>query len=183
MRRKVLAFLLMTILLLSACGPVSADDLLKKHAEKFESLDFKTQAALTVHQGDVTMDFTIVFAWKHDGECALQVKAPEELEGIKARYSTDKLTFTFEDTVLDMSSEGFSPLNAMYGVFNAWAKGVPLNSSQEKLDGTATLALAYEDVHNSSRTWFNAETLIPLRTEIYTGGVLAAEAVYEVYEQ
>lgn len=181
--KQVKALAPMTILLLlltlCACGGVrnNAEELaLDIRTSLLEAADLDLTADVTADYGERVYDFTIRFTGNAD-KGAMEILAPEEIAGLKARIDLSGATLEYDGAELDtgaLTADGLSPAEAIPVLISQWQSGFISGCGFEKLDEAETLSVT-TDVSETvtSKTWFDVKTRLPLRSEISDGGRMA----------
>ena len=164
MRRAGLLALAILLLLSAGCAG-------KEEPKKREiSALFSGDAAVDVTM-DVTADFglhlyefTLRYAGTPSGG-TLTVLAPEEIAGVTARIAAGSYSVEYDGLSLELGdlSGRIGPVNAFALLLREYAAGyvTALSSSQGELAVTTQM-----DDDTSQTTWFDEQTLLPLRAEI-----------------
>ena len=106
------------------------------------------------------------------------VLAPEDLAGISATVSGGELTLSYDDISLDAgtySAAAVSPVAALPRLMEAAGRGFVTEHSRETVGERQCLRLCCDlegQEDTVYATWFDEETLLPIRSEILDDGVL-----------
>ena len=104
--------------------------------------------------------------------------APEDLAGISATVSGGELTLSYDDISLDAgtySAAAVSPVAALPRLMEAAGRGFVTEHSRETVGERQCLRLCCDlegQEDTVYATWFDEETLLPIRSEILDDGVL-----------
>lgn len=113
---------------------------------------------------------------------------PENLTGISATLEGETLTLSYDDISLDAgsySAASISPVAALPKLMAAAASGYLTEQSEETLGERPCLRLAFDlegDEGTLYTTWFDQETLLPLRSEISADGVVVFDVAWSRFE-
>ena len=176
--RKALLFAPMLMLLLTACGGGEEKDLGAELQQQYAQLSAATmEADITCHYGDEVREYTMLCAYTPDSS-TVTVLAPEDLAGISATVSGGELTLSYDDISLDAgtySAAAVSPVAALPRLMEAAGRGFVTEHSRETVGERQCLRLCCDlegQEETVYATWFDEETLLPIRSEILDDGVL-----------
>ncbi len=176
--RKALLFAPMLMLLLTACGGGEEKDLGAELQQQYAQLSAATmEADITCHYGDEVREYTMLCAYTPDSS-TVTVLAPEDLAGISATVSGGELTLSYDDISLDAgtySAAAVSPVAALPRLMEAAGRGFVTEHSRETVGERQCLRLCCDlegQEDTVYATWFDEETLLPIRSEILDDGVL-----------
>jgi len=187
--RKALLFAPMLMLLLTACGGggEKVDPAAELQAQ-YAALDAATmEADVICHYADELRTYTLLCAYT-PAESTVTVLAPANLSGISATVADGKLHLNYEDVSLDAggySAAAISPVAALPRLMAAAGGGYLTEQSEETLGDRTCLRLACDlpdDETTVYTTWFDQETLLPLRSEITTDGEMVFEVAWNRFE-
>ena len=187
--RKALLFAPMLMLLLTACGG---------GGEKTDpAAEFQTQyAAVTsaIMEADVTCHYdseervyTLQCAYT-PAESTVTVLSPAPLSGISATVADGELTLSYGDISLDAggySAAALSPVAVLPRLMAAAGSGYVTEQSEEEVNGRSCLRLACDmpdDEGTLYVTWFDQETMLPLRSEISVDGTVMFQIAWTRFE-
>ena len=187
--RKALLFAPMLMLLLTACGGggEKVDPAAQLQAQYATLASATMEADITCHYDDEVRTYTLLCAYTPE-ESTVTVLAPSNLSGISATVSDGKLQLSYEDISLDAgsySAAAISPVAAMPRLMAAAGNGYITEQSEETIDERACLRLACDlpdDESTLYTTWFDQETLLPLRSEITVDGTVVFEVAWNRFE-
>ena len=175
--RKVLLFAPMLLFLLTACGGEEPDPVAQLQRQYAAVTSATMEAEITCHYEDEVREYTLLCAY-----------APENLAGISAAVENGTLTLSYDDLSLDAgvySAAAVSPVAALPKLMEAAGRGYPAEQSEEVLDERDCIRMGCDlsdDTGTLYTTWFDKETLLPLRSEIATDGVLVFEVAWSRFE-
>lgn len=179
--RKVLLFALMMTLLVTGCGG-EKENLSEKLQQQYALVAAATlEADVTCHYEDEVREYTLLCAYTPQ-RSTVTVLAPEQLGGITATLENGELTLSYDEISLDAgtySAAAISPVAALPKLMEAAAEGYITEESTEEVDQRQCLRLSADLSDQPGTlytTWFDAESMLPLRSEISTDGFV----VYEV---
>lgn len=166
--------LLACCLLAGGCGGAEFDiDTMREVYTQAESVT--AEAAITTHSG-VLADYVVSFV-RQDGVSTVTLLEPESLAGISARTFAGRAEIEYDDVAVETllpPVSGFVPADALAGVIDDLAGGVPVDYSTVEMDGGERIALTFEmtfeDYAGQKRVWLDAGTLAVTRAEFYLDG-------------
>lgn len=185
--RKATLFALMLTLLLTACGGEEKDPVADLQRQYAAVTAATMEADITCHYDEEDRSYTLLCAYTPESS-TVTVLAPANLAGISATVSGGELKLTYEDISLDAgscSAAAVSPVAALPRLMAAAASGYPAETGEEDVDGRKGLRVAFDladDEGTLYATWFDQETLLPLRSEISTGGKVLYEVAWTRFE-
>ena len=185
--RKVLLFAPMLLFLLTACGGEEPDPVAELQRQYAAVTSATMEAEITCHYEDEVREYTLLCAYTPE-KSTVTVLAPENLAGISAAVENGTLTLSYDDLSLDAgvySAAAVSPVAALPKLMEAAGRGYPAEQSEEVLDERDCIRMGCDlsdDTGTLYTTWFDKETLLPLRSEIATDGVLVFEVVWSRFE-
>ena len=174
------------LMLLSSCAGS------ENNAEK-SALDMKTEfneaarieivADVKADYGDRVYEFKLKYTGGGEtGEIAIM--EPETIAGLSAAVSLQGgVTLKYDGAELDtgaVTADGLSPAEALPTLIEQWRTGFITYCDFEKLGDADTFA-AVSDISNATRqkTWFDAKTLLPVRSEISNNGTTVIFCQFE----
>lgn len=175
MKRAILSVLMTAVLLLGGCGETAALQ------EGFEaSVQRRAGAGTVAFTADVTAELTdSVFECslscsRSGGETVVEVLAPEELSGIKARIKQGKTELEYDSLILaieDAQAGETSPLEAMPMLMDALTQGYARSIWSES-EGERELAVAEVFLTDTDYAllWMEGESFTPCNMELVSGG-------------
>lgn len=172
MRRCLIAILLATILLFSACAKDG------QNSELQPAIDFRAKllnaggasftAEVTADYGEEVYTFTLACRYQTDGKTEITVTAPDTLSGIRAQIENDTGRLTFFDTELTfgtLADGNITPLSAPAVLGRVWQSAYIAASGKEDKN----LRVSYEDGNDTDQlladTWFSQKG-IPIYAEL-----------------
>lgn len=190
--RKALLFAPMLMLLLTACGGGEERDPVAELQQQYAAVGAATlEADITCNYDDEVREYTLLCAYTPESS-TVTVLAPANLAGISATVADGTLLLSYDDISLDAgsySAAAVSPVAALPRLMEAAAMGYPTEQSVETIGERECLRLAC-DLDDSDgtlyTTWFDQQTLLPLRSEISVDGNVVfavAWSRFEVTEQ
>ncbi len=176
--RKALLFAPMLMLLLSACSAGEEENVVNMLQQQYAAVASATiEAEVICHYGDEVREYTLLCAYTPESS-AVTVLSPENLAGISAQVEGGTLTLRYDDISLDAgtcTAAAVSPVVVLPKLMEAAAWGYPAQQSEEMLGERLCIRLGCDLSDESGAeytTWFDKETLLPLRSEISVDGTL-----------
>ncbi len=181
MRKGLLYLTILLTLALSGCGTQEADP-----REAYRSMSgCAMEAEVTCDQEGVPWTGTLRCVYLPEGECTVEVLAPDSIAGVRAVLDGDRRSLRFNGKNLDagaVSQEGLSPAECLPAMVDALRQGWLLEENRENWDGVPCVRLALDrdgTVADKVQTtlWLRQSDGTPLRGEIAVDGetVLWAE--------
>lgn len=173
MRWKAGAAAVVCCLLAGGCSGAETD--ISAIQECYAQQNVSAEVEITTHTG-VLADYTIVF--EQSGESArTTLTEPESLAGISASTQDRGAQITYEDIAVETLLPplgGFVPVDAMAGIVNDLAGGIPVETCEEKTESGRSTVLSFEssfeDCEGLKRIWIAQDTLAVERAEFYLDG-------------
>lgn len=186
--RKALLFAPMLLLLLTACGGGEEKDPAASLQQEYAALSAATlEADVTCNYDDEVRQYTLLCAYTPQTS-TVTVLSPSNLAGISATVSQGELRLSYEDISLDAgsySAAAISPVAALPKLMEAAARGYITEQSQETVGERQCLRLACDlDGQEGTlyTTWFDEQTLLPLRSEISVDGAVVYQVAWNRFE-
>ena len=185
--RKALLFAPMLMLLLTACGGEEKDPAAELQAQYANLAGAVMEADVSCHYADEDRAYTLLCDYAPD-RSTVTVLSPANLAGISATVENGTLTLSYEDISLDAggySAAAISPVAALPKLMQAAASGYVTEKSEETVGERPCLRLACDlpdDEGTVYTTWFDQETLLPLRSEISAEGTVVFEVAWTRFE-
>ena len=185
--RKALLFAPMLMLLLTACGGEEKDPAAELQAQYANLAGAVMEADVSCHYADEDRAYTLLCDYAPD-RSTVTVLSPANLAGISATVENGTLTLSYEDVSLDAggySAAAISPVAALPKLMQAAASGYVTEKSEETVGERPCLRLACDlpdDEGSVYTTWFDQETLLPLRSEISAEGTVVFEVAWTRFE-
>ena len=185
--RKALLFAPMLMLLLTACGGEEKDPAAELQAQYANLTGAVMEADVSCHYADEDRAYTLLCDYAPE-RSTVTVLSPANLAGISATVENGTLTLSYEDVSLDAggySAAAISPVAALPKLMQAAASGYVTEKSEETVGERPCLRLACDlpdDEGTVYTTWFDQETLLPLRSEISAEGTVVFEVAWTRFE-
>ena len=185
--RKALLFAPMLMLLLTACGGEEKDPAAELQAQYANLTGAVMEADVSCHYADEDRAYTLLCDYAPE-RSTVTVLPPANLAGISATVENGTLTLSYEDVSLDAggySAAAISPVAALPKLMQAAASGYVTEKSEETVGERPCLRLACDlpdDEGTVYTTWFDQETLLPLRSEISAEGTVVFEVAWTRFE-
>ena len=185
--RKALLFAPMLMLLLTACGGEEKDPAAELQAQYANLTGAVMEAEVSCHYADEDRAYTLLCDYAPE-RSTVTVLSPANLAGISATVENGTLTLSYEDISLDAggySAAAISPVAALPKLMQAAASGYVTEKSEETVEERPCLRLACDlpdDEGSVYTTWFDQETLLPLRSEISAEGTVVFEVAWTRFE-
>lgn len=181
MRRIIAAALMITLCLaLAACAGMDSD------AEK-AALGFRTSllaaggcdmtARVVADYGDRVYEYTLECKYRRNAQGAVTVVEPEIIAGVTTTLEGKNTTLSYSDLNLDtgkLEGSELTPVGCLPSIALAWEEGYISTTGYESLDGVdcllVTILTGYDSSHTEYRTWFEKDSMNPVRSEVIFGG-------------
>lgn len=168
MRRTKLAALMMTLLLLSACGKTEQAGFEELRTSVAGATGAEVTAKVTADLGDKVREYTIRFTGDAEG-CVMEVLEPSLIAGVRARITGAAHTLEYDGLVLDtgeFTEDGPTAITALPLLMQAIAQGHVDNTWTDK--GTMGATLVPDDELRVALT-LDSDTKAPSYAEIIDG--------------
>lgn len=176
MQRRAIAALMISLLLLSACGHGAGEQTFEAFRDTLTGKFVTTTAQVRVQRGDTVTDYTLTCQELPDGY-DLTVTAPEQAAGVTAHLRDGASTLAFDDIILpagDLNGAGLTPLTALPSVVEAVRSGyVDLTWTE---DGLQVVQLITDD-HTAVRLYLDGT--VPQCAELSVDDTLCLRCTME----
>ena len=185
--RKALLFAPMLMLLLTACGGEEKDPAAELQAQYANLTGAVMEAEVSCHYADEDRTYTLLCDYAPE-RSTVTVLSPANLAGISATVENGTLSLSYDGISMDAgnySAAAISPVAALPKLMEAAAKGYPTEQGEEAVGERTCLRLACDlesDEGILYTTWFDQETLLPLRSEISADGATVIEVAWSKFE-
>jgi len=186
--RKAMLFALMLTLLLTACGGGEKKDPVNELQQQYGLVSAATlQADVTCHYDEEVREYTLLCAYTPE-RSTVTVLTPANLSGISAVVEGGTLTLRYEDISLDAgsySAAAVSPVAVLPKLMEAAARGYVMEQSEETIGERSCLRLSCDLSDQPGTvytTWFDTQTLLPLRSEVSVEGTVVFEVAWSRFE-
>ena len=186
--RKAALFALMLMLLLTACGGGEEENEAARLQQQYAAVRSATmEADIVCHYDDEVREYTLLCAYTPE-KSTVTVLAPENLAGISAYVEDGMLTLSYDDLSLDAgtySAAAVSPVVALPNLMEAAAWGYPAQQSEESVGERLCFRMGCDlsdQPDTVYTTWFDKESMLPLKSEISTGDVVVFEVNWTRFE-
>lgn len=132
---------------------------------------------MTAEFDDYSVDFELVFKYNSQGQSFIEVKKPDEIEGVRVMFQDDGIELEYEGVSLETGlseASAVSPVGALPELLRVWIGGIVSEQGKERIDGNECLLITHTATRNGAElqynTWFDAESLKPIKAEIYENG-------------
>ncbi|MBR6259588.1 MAG: hypothetical protein IKR21_05190 [Oscillospiraceae bacterium] len=135
---------------------------------------------ITADYGERVYDFALRFTGT-ESACRIEITSPEELRGLSAVTDETGERLVYEGAAFEtggLFGDGSTPVAALPLMIKTWKTGYASERSRENLNGRRLSALSYELESGTLKTWFDIDTLLPVKTEISENGRVALTAVF-----
>ncbi|MEG1633056.1 MAG: hypothetical protein RR314_03285 [Oscillospiraceae bacterium] len=126
MRRAYSAILMITLILLAACGRDEGKERFESfRAELLRADEVSVTAEVNADYGESARDYTLKAVSNAEG-CTVEVLAPELIAGIKASVKPKSSQLLYDGVVLDtgdLTDDGLTPLSALPRLIGALQSG------------------------------------------------------------
>ena len=176
MQRKAIAALMISLLLLSACGHGAGEQTFEAFRDTLTGKLVTVTAQVRVQRGDTVTDYTLTCQELPDGY-DLTVTAPEQAAGVTAHLRDGASALAFDDIILpagDLNGAGLTPLTALPYVVQAIRSGyVDLTWTE---DGLQVVQLITDD-HTAVRLYLDGT--VPQCAELTVDDTLCLRCTME----
>ena len=184
--RQVKLLALMTALSMTLCscgaGQTAEEKALEIQAEYAAWDTLTVTADVTADYGDRVYDFKLRYTGNHT-EGTVEVLEPEEIAGLSATVSPDGDALIYDGAELslgELTTDGLSPMKCIPMMIGNWSEGYIGRAETGSIDGTDSLAVTYTLSESEYLvTWFEYDTNLPIRSEIYFDGNMVLYCEFE----
>lgn len=191
MRRWYCVPMMTLCLLLVACGTERKESEGKTALAKYRAMTGCVMEA-AVSGGTGTEDalaFTLRCEYVPEGQCTVEILAPETVAGIRAVIDSGEMTVQYEDLCLPagtLSREQISPAACLPWLMDALRDGWLLEEGTEELDGEACLRVCVDETDDGASLeaalWLRKDDWSPLRGEIVVDGEIIFVAEFTNFQ-
>lgn len=176
----LLALTIALVFSLCACSDTGKAD---KIGEEFENAQkIVLTAFVRADYGDKIFDFKITCTETPD-ETAVEIKEPEEIAGVRAVCTEEGYELEFDGAVMTtgaVTRNGLSPVEALPCLIDCWQDGYYIALLKEPYGNGKALVLDSRITDTVyQKTWFDSETLLPLKSEIMQSGQTVITCEFE----
>ena len=169
------------LLCLCSCGfsPQNAAEKLQSEFSDFDTITLT--ADIRADYGQRISEYKITCSY--DGDAELEIKKPDIIAGVKAKYDGKTCTLTYNGnsvTTGALTRGGLSPAEAVPTLITQWRTGYINAASFEKYGGTDAVFFR-SDISDSvaQGTWFEKSTGLPIHSEISEDGTVVISCDFE----
>lgn len=183
-RAAALSLILAAILVFAGCSaPGGAEEAAQEIRVNYLGQEtVNISALIKADYGERLYEYKVKYTG-NENTGIIDVLSPESIAGFKVNITEGKVNTSFDDITLYMGETGeldITPACAIPTILGSWKNGYITNSKYENLDGTGTVAVTIcVDDETETRTWFDKETLLPIVSEIITGGKTVVFVTFE----
>ena len=148
--------------------------------ERFQTSSQRFAAHITADYGDRVHPFTLRF---DSTSRTMEVLAPELIRGIVIEFSEGGSVLHFDGAELNtgpLTEDGLTPIAALPTIAAEWESGHIISAHFETFHDIRSLVVTTGITDNVQHTtWFNAETDVPIQSEIHENGRAVITAHFE----
>ena len=190
MRRNACVPMILLLLLLTACGEAEKMDTGDRLREPFQSMTGCTmEAEISCAYENLLWTGQLHCDYVPDGECSVEVLAPQTIAGVRAALREDGWQLEYEDTVLAVHTLGessLSPVTCLPRLIHALREGWLLEENEESWGEIPCLRLSVDESSGDGRKivstiWLRREDGAPLRGEIALDGEIILTAEFTAF--
>lgn len=178
MRKKLIFAVCGVLLVLSGCSAaVQPQPLLTFRTALLQAETCTFSAAVTADYDDAVVQFTLDCTFSPQQGAQVCVREPESIAGIEASVQDTCAYVTFDDVQIGLGSladGNLAPLAVPYVLGQCWAGEYIDCTGRDGMLLRATYRMGYEQQELIVDTWFEPDTMTPVRAEISHDGALAA---------
>ena len=167
----LLALTIAVVFSVCACTDMGKTE---KISEEFENAQkIVLTAYVRADYGDKVYDFKLTCTQTPD-ETVIEVKAPEEIAGVRALCTENGYEVSYDGTVMTtgaVTRNGLSAIEALPCLISCWKDGYYIAILKETYIGRKMLVVDSRITDTVyQKTWFDEETLLPVKSEIMQSG-------------
>lgn len=174
MLKSFAPFVLVFAFLLSSCSAPSPKDTAGEIHDLYANINsVSTVVSLKADYGDKAYIFKLGCNLSPDGG-EITIKEPLSVAGVTARIESDGITLTYDGAEVYTGAilpSGLSPVDAVPVMAKAWREGLITETVSEPYGDIKCLSVTHlidEGVY--LKTWFEAETYLPVHAEFSSDG-------------
>jgi outer membrane lipoprotein-sorting protein len=140
-------------------------------------ISYSVTVSAELNHGDYVTDYTLGHTYAPDNGHIITVIEPLSLAGLVTKISAGCTEITYAGNIFapqSLDGTGVTPVKLLPDMLEAWAGGVPGSSYFDSVDGREYIVQSfYSNIDGDEfmyRTWFDTETLYPMRNETFYGG-------------
>jgi outer membrane lipoprotein-sorting protein len=178
------AFLL--VILAAGCSAGGGSDTaarVKEHHAALENAVY--HVTVRTDFGDRVLDFDVQYTHHKFGSGRMEIIAPEIIAGIGAEVTEGGTSLIYDGLSLDLGAlpgTGLSPMESLPYMINQWSAGYVTQTGSEKRAGRQLVTLTTRRTEGGgvleTRTWFDADTLSPVVSELYVDGFMTVSMFF-----
>ena len=191
MRRWYCVPMMTLCLLLVACGTERKESEGKTALAKYRAMTGCVMEA-EITGGTGTEDasaFTLRCEYVPEGQCTVEILAPETVAGIRAVIDSGEMTVQYEDLCLPagtLSREQISPAACLPWLMDALRDGWLLEEGNEELGGEECVRVCVDETDDGASMeaalWLRKDDWSPLRGEIVVDGEIIVVAEFTNFQ-
>ena len=185
MRQAKLLALMIILTLLTACSPAknnNADKMAEIRMDFIAAERLELTVGITADYGNRVYDFRVKYTGNPQ-KGQIEILAPESIAGITAEVDISGITLIYDGARLEtgrLLENDLSPVEAIPMLISGWQQSIIKLLSSEKLDSYDTLSMTTDITETTqAKTWFDANTLLPIRSEISENGKMVIQCEFE----
>jgi outer membrane lipoprotein-sorting protein len=186
MLKLCLALPILLALLLSSCGGQTRDNAIDIRDFYTNAQELTLTALVQADFGDRTAEFRLAYQRGTDGAEVVTVTAPEEIAGITVTLTENGSRMMYDGLILEtgaLPGTGLSPVEAIPFAVKSWREGYITEQGKDTYNGATCQRLTHTVTRDGAAvivtTWFESETAVPLKTEIFADGFLVLRCIFE----
>jgi outer membrane lipoprotein-sorting protein len=158
----------------SCSGRAAPEDLEADIKDSFRGAGgIEATANITADYGDDVFDFTVKYVGTADMG-TVEILKPDAVAGVVAKVAFPECYLEYDGASVEsgpLTGDGLSPVQALPVLLGQWTDGYAEITSSERIGDIDALAIETRITDTASqKTWFDFETLLPVRSEIYDMG-------------
>lgn len=177
---RVLALMMTLALILTACGGKSQDEAARIRQELQQAQSLTADLTVTADYGERVYTFGL----RYEGDLergTLTVTEPELIRGVTATTEAGSCTLTYDGVDFDTGdlAPGIRPMSVMALLMEQWCSGLVQSVSREQTEkGKALCVNTRYDEQITQSTWFDLQTHLPVRAEVYRNGKMMLSVAF-----
>ena len=177
--RKLAVLLCALMIPLAACSDVREGKLAESVQSRFSAASgWTAHFRVRLDCGDFLADYAVDDTFDAASGHTIVVTDPQSMAGLTVRMASETLSLEYDEAVFLPPTPPTSPDSPAAMLFlssEVWRKWFAEAAEPAELDGIACICCTFSgDVNGETiawRTWFDREQMIPLRSEVISGGV------------
>ena len=177
--RKLAVLLCALMIPLAACGDVREGQLAESVQSRFsEAPGWSAHYRIRLDCGDFVADYAVDDVFDASSGHTVTVTDPQSMAGMTVRMASESLSLAYGEAVFlppTPPNAPDSPAAMLFASSEVWREWFAESAESAELDGRDCVCCVFTGELSGEpaawRTWFDRDSVIPLRSEIISGNV------------